>query len=319
MDGPEVQRKKLFQSGMILLALFGAVMIAYGVGSAMGANKARSEAEKLVGSQELIEKEISACGEMMPTQAATCGASVERNARGLRLDHRNIAIQESLSFWAMGTMLAGIAALLLSALGIFLLKRTLDATLATVRVGSIGADEARRANEIMLAANKAQLIFRPKVIGDLEITSERLSIVLETEVENIGKRRSYFLQGQQILYPRSVEAQVRVNYEKQMDDDAEMGPSIDAGFVDTYTDGEAHSFDLNCVFDNEKFTPGEPVRLLFYYTYKDLEMDAFTAVIQIYDVTQKDKDVPYLTTASRKMRIPAEEVQLRRAESILLK
>tara|TARA_Y100000114_G_scaffold134684_1_gene134999 strand:+ start:4286 stop:5209 length:924 start_codon:yes stop_codon:yes gene_type:complete len=137
---------------------------------------------------------------------------------------------------------------------------------------------------IMFDEKRSILRFSAKPSADLMIDSVQLSGVFSIDVENIGSRKSQYLQGQQLLYPQSAEGKVLQAYESQANDDPEIGPSIDAGFVESDERVSVDSSNLNEMFPDAVLPENEPIKLLLFFTYKDPGLDRFFAEILIYEI-----------------------------------
>ena len=109
-------------------------------------------------------------------------------------------------------------------------------------------------------------------------------------------------------------------YESQANDDPEIGPSIDAGFVESDERVSVDSSNLNEMFPDAVLPENEPIKLLLFFTYKDPGLDRFFAEILIYEIVDMETEIPCETVAAgRALTIPQERIKLQRVGDITLK
>ncbi len=188
----------------------------------------------------------------------------------------------------------------------------------SIRRGSmhINEDKVRR---LLTENNQTLLRFSPKLLSDLLIKSKDVTAEIEIEVENIGRDRAEFLQGQQLIYVDEVEEEIIDEFTEQAYDDPEIGPSIDVGFVER-SHHLVGSMDTYILFPEEERLPDDGnLRLLLYFTYQNAKTRQFSAQILIYELRYRESGEPVRVTHDRPTAVPMKSVELVRAANLNLK
>jgi hypothetical protein len=145
-DGNRNRRLTALETLFCVLALFGLIWIGYGTGRTFGIETGRDE----VTAREHYEREkkaaLAACAETKDGDAVECATKAIEAAQENSESRQDLYAQQDMSKWAFWMLVASAATFAVTALGVWFVRRTLDATLEAV-------EDTGRATKAMFDAN----------------------------------------------------------------------------------------------------------------------------------------------------------------------
>jgi len=150
MSGRDQGRKTTpLEAFLCLVAVLAFACIVYATGRTLGVEAGRNE----VSAREHYEREkksaLSACTGAVGSAAIECATKAIESAQRQSETRQDLYAQQDAARWNWWSMLAAWVALAVTALGVFFVKRTLDATLQAVRDTSKATTAMVRQNELV--------------------------------------------------------------------------------------------------------------------------------------------------------------------------
>lgn len=180
------------KAGLIWTAVVIAVGVAsywlmfYDMGyqSGYGERKAQIEAQHYASdSAKKIERE---CGTKSGLAARECITKIVTSERESQRNESDLAAQWKAADWAMWAAIIAGAQLIATALGLYYVKRTLDATLEAVEDTGLATRAMERQNELAAIAQRPWVKLDAR-LTKLEVRDRHFSVSLAVDARNVGK------------------------------------------------------------------------------------------------------------------------------------
>lgn len=126
------------------------------------------------------------CVKGPPAKVLDCLTAKLQIAYQTAHDEQDLIAQQRAAMSALIAALTGILTLGVSIVGIYFVKRTLDATLKAVADTSKATQAMERQNELVAIAQRPWVTLRPQILK-VVVNGNRLSLLVTTRAENIGK------------------------------------------------------------------------------------------------------------------------------------
>lgn len=173
------------------IGIVGAVALAWGIGTVEGANGEKNYRAAQQQYQDAKEHAKRSCGAGEPSTVFDCVSLEVKAAEHAGYDEKNLRAYRRAGDSALASVFIGLFTLALSGLGLWYVKKTLDATLDAVEDTSKATQAVIEANEIAREATHLQnrpWLFIKSIVPTI-VLSEGNGISLLTitcQVENIG-------------------------------------------------------------------------------------------------------------------------------------
>lgn len=145
-----------FEALFCILALLGVVAIGYATGQASGVDRGRNEATARTHYDREKKTAAAACKGLTGAPAVACISTAIDTARENSEARQGLYAQQDAARWSFWAMIGGWASLMIAAVGVWFVKRTLDATLEAVKEANIATDAAQRSVDETTRIGEAQ-------------------------------------------------------------------------------------------------------------------------------------------------------------------
>jgi hypothetical protein len=133
-----------FEALFCILALLGVVAIGYATGQASGVDRGRNEATTRTHYDGEKKTAAAACKGLTAAPALACISTAIDTARENSEARQGLYAQQDAARWSFWAMIGGWASLMIAAVGVWFVKRTLDATLEAVKEANFATEAAQR-------------------------------------------------------------------------------------------------------------------------------------------------------------------------------
>lgn len=171
-DGNRGNRDQNLAAAFGAIALFAAVALAFLIGDTLGIGSGRGEVTAHQNYEDAKQDAMQSCIGLQDRALMECVAKAYEATYEKSDSHQDLYAQQDMSKWAFWLLILTAITVGITALGVWFVKRTLDATLEAVDDTSKATKAMKRANEIAQSIADAEL--RPYLFVDkVEVVDRR--------------------------------------------------------------------------------------------------------------------------------------------------
>lgn len=173
-------------AGLGALAIFGAIVLVYCLGLLNGRESERRQQTPASYSQAAQSDAQRACTGRQSTALFECVYERVKASQEQALGEQNLSAQQRAATSALASTVVALLTLIVTSLGVWFVKRTLDATLEAVRDTSKATKAMQRQNCLVEAAQRAWIKIDPLII-DASSNQNAMDIQWRVNFTNVGK------------------------------------------------------------------------------------------------------------------------------------
>lgn len=158
-DGDRGKRSQdLIAAGLGAVALFGAVVLAFAIGGTLGVNSGRDQVSAREHYENTKQDNLRACVGREGPAAVECVSEAIEAAQEQSDSRQDLYAQRDMSRWAFWLLILTGITVAITAVGVWFVKRTLEATLEAVEDTGKATKAMTRQNELMEAAQRPYVV-----------------------------------------------------------------------------------------------------------------------------------------------------------------
>jgi hypothetical protein len=176
-DGDRGKRSQdLIAAGLAAVALFGAVVLAFAIGGTLGVNSGRDQVSAREHYEHTKQDNLRACIGREGAAAVECVSEAIEAAQDQSDARQDLYAQQDMSKWAFWMVIVSGLTVGITAVGVWFVKRTLDATLEAVADTGKATAAMIRQNEIAEKAQRPWLDFDIRILRGYDFGPSVFSI-----------------------------------------------------------------------------------------------------------------------------------------------
>jgi hypothetical protein len=156
-DSDRSKRDQTVAGAFCAIALLGTVFLAYNIGSSQGTHQGAQQEAARQYSQNAYQDALRACAGGEEAAAIECIREAVISSEEQSNSRQDLQAQQDMADWAFWMLIATCFTLGVTALGVWFVKRTLDATLQAVEDTGRATEEMRKANAIAQKMGEIQV------------------------------------------------------------------------------------------------------------------------------------------------------------------
>jgi len=177
----------LIATGLCAIALLGTVIIAYAIGNTLGVGSGRNQVSSREHYENTKQDYLRTCAGREGPAAIECVTEAIEAAQSQSDSRQDLYAQQDMAKWAFWLFMLTCASVGITAVGVWFVKRTLDATLEAVEDTGKGTKAMVRQNEIAEAGQRPWLRYELLSLGPIERTERgKFRVPYRARVSNTG-------------------------------------------------------------------------------------------------------------------------------------